>query len=36
MVRGNPRENLDVTAKHNPGTWIEVAWKRRANKSAKS
>ncbi|KAK0716656.1 hypothetical protein B0T21DRAFT_404548 [Apiosordaria backusii] len=34
IVRGNPHENLDGTAKHNLGTWIEVAWEAQGDTTA--
>ncbi|KAK4175777.1 hypothetical protein QBC36DRAFT_240320 [Triangularia setosa] len=34
IVRGSPHDNLDGTAKHNLGTWIEVAWEAQGNATA--
>ncbi|KAK4201681.1 hypothetical protein QBC40DRAFT_263946 [Triangularia verruculosa] len=31
IVRGSIHENLDGTAKHNLGTWVEVAWEAHGN-----
>ncbi|KAK0669210.1 hypothetical protein QBC41DRAFT_392237 [Cercophora samala] len=34
IVRGSLVENLDGTAKHNLGTWVEVAWELQENATA--